>query len=257
MRQTEIYVEQVIIGFCVLVIVDVLLTGRVPQPSDKGLLTGAIVIGASYVVGILYDRCADSLLERFDRWNRIRFAVRGTPDDHMTPPAWPSDPFPQFSRKLSVKEEAAYLKSRLRLMRAMTTLVPAMTIAVLVARASFFPRPCPLVLIATVGMYFLVALLSREEVPRTDDKNLTEYVRSRRRTPHEGKIRLRFAPGGWTEPAVIGWFLLSAEAIAIAAWSGDWPEGFVIAVAGMLLTLLVAWSWVRISYTFMSLLRSG
>src|SRR5262249_2650788 len=99
MKHTAVYVEQVIIGFCVLVIVDVLLTGRVPSLSKEGLLEGAIVIGASYVVGILYDRCADSLLDRVDRWNRITYATRGAAADGIHRPYWRKDPFPEFSSK--------------------------------------------------------------------------------------------------------------------------------------------------------------
>jgi hypothetical protein len=85
-KHTEVYVEQVIIGFCVLVTVDLLLNGRLRDFSDKAIVAGAIVIGAAYVVGILYDRCADSLLDRLDRWHRLAYAYRDIPMSSSSKP---------------------------------------------------------------------------------------------------------------------------------------------------------------------------
>lgn len=81
MKTTEIFVEQVLIGAVVLAAVGLPF---VPQQLALWKQTGAAkdlfailasLIGVAYLLGVISDRFADSLLTRRERLNRIRFAI--------------------------------------------------------------------------------------------------------------------------------------------------------------------------------------
>src|SRR5215212_4594191 len=106
MEMTAVYVEQVIIGSLVLIAASLLVTGALP-PVDN-LKESVLWIGAAYVIGILYDKCADTMLERVDRWNRISFAVDvGKLGDGD---AVRDDLFPEYGKRHLLKSDMlAYL----------------------------------------------------------------------------------------------------------------------------------------------------
>ena len=80
MRTPEIFVEQVLIGFLVLLIPGLIWWDRFAPawvaPSDK-LFTGAALAGAAYLLGIVYDRVTDTLLEDVDQHFRLASETRG------------------------------------------------------------------------------------------------------------------------------------------------------------------------------------
>ena len=82
MKTTELFVEQVLIGFMVLLVGALVFWGDVYafalKRSDKSLdliVTGGILIGTAYLIGMVYDRIADTLLQDIEAQGRLQFAL--------------------------------------------------------------------------------------------------------------------------------------------------------------------------------------
>lgn len=241
MSMTAIYVEQVIIGFFVIVTAIVLATGALPAVGDKptSVLFGFALIAASYVVGILYDRCSDSLLARLERLSRILFATK-----NKTLPLC-TDPFPEYRSRLDVNAPwAAYLSSRMRLMRAFTTLVPAMTVATLVYRQDAYAL---VALAAVIVAYVATALLALLcTLPRTDDVDgLNDFLSQRQPGEH------------WLDPILAGLGAIVIVALRIASTDPQREIAYAIVAAGAGLTLLTGWAWLRVTDTLLHRIRDS
>ena len=83
MKTTELFVEQVLIGFMVLLVGALIFWGDVYafalKRSDKSLdliVIGGILIGTAYLIGMVYDRIADTLLQDIEAQGRLQFALR-------------------------------------------------------------------------------------------------------------------------------------------------------------------------------------
>lgn len=237
---TTIYVEQVIIGFTFLMTAAVFVTGRLPRLDGQGLVAGAIAVGASYVAGIFWDRCSDTLLERLERWRRLTFAIRDQYEIR-------ADPFPQFSDKLKSWDDVPYLQSRIRILRSMTTLVPLMTLAAVVQAARLPPEIRGLLLAATALLVLIVPLMSTRlpKVPRTNELDAVRALMPRKKALFHADY----------EPVLVALALLAIEAIAVGAMSKHRLLAMATAVAGMALTLAVGWAWLRIYTTYLAYLR--
>ena len=233
---TQVYVEQVIIGALVIVTVFVLATGALPVIPEKfnEIAAGLLFIGGAYVVGILYDRCANTLVERIERRHVLKFAMKKF-NLH-----WPlrRDPFPAYSEKQVLDSKPLpYLQSRMRILRGLTTLVPAMTITVLVLRN---PEERFLVGPAIAVIYLLFGLLSAfVEFPTTDH---SYYLN---RSP---KLPLPL------EPIVLGLVEMTVLALLVANCDPDAIVALELAIAGTILTLISAWAWLRVNVTIMQLI---
>ena len=102
----------------------------------QGFGFGAGVLGVAYLVGVVFDRFADTLLQGHAKHNRIRFALKGR-DSLSTP--W-ADVFPEDRLRIEVMlagdagaEWMGYLRSRMRLARAVTVFAPGLTLSVMLA----------------------------------------------------------------------------------------------------------------------------
>jgi len=232
MELTQVYVEQVIIGALVLITVAVLATGAVPLPDkDMEATFGFAFLGAAYVAGILYDRIADSLLERLERRKRFKFVLKDSK------PALPlvKDPFEEYGKKLSVEHRSlAYLEARMRILRALATLLPAMTLAFLLARDS---SGRPLAMIAAPSIYLLFGLLcGAMEFPATN-----EFEKLKRWPPRSV----------WLEPAFFGLVAMTLLNVYVARDSC----GVLIAIGGAVLALIAAWAWLRVYGTILHAIK--
>lgn len=230
MELTQVYVEQVIIGAMVLVIAAILVTGVVwfPEESLGEVVAGGAFIAAAYVAGILYDRCADTLLERLDRQNRVRFALKRF---RRTFPL-AGDPFRKYGNTLV--GNFPYLKSRMRILRALTTLVPLMALACLVARDPSDSGPAT---VSAAGIYVLIGVLC----------GLREYP-----TTHEfEKLNVVGLPPLWREPAILGLAAMTLLNVSFAIRDSDRLRALAIVLGGTVLTLIAAWAWLRVNDTVM------
>lgn len=241
MELTQVYVEQVIIGAMVLVIAAILVTGVVwfPESSLGEIVAGGAFVGAAYVAGILYDRCADTLLERLERQNRVRFALKRL--EQKFP--FEKDPFEEYGKKLA--RNFPYLQSRMRILRALTTLVPLMALACLVARDPSGSGPAAM---SAAAIYVLIgALCVVREYPTTYDyKKLNEELND---------VGL---PPPWREPAILGLAAMTLLNTTFAIRDFDRVRALMIVLGGAVLTLVAGWAWLRVNDTAMyAIQRAG
>ena len=168
MSTTEIFIEQVIIGLLVLLI-GCLLGGEssVRWVLNADLGSFVVVAALAYLLGIVFDRIGDTVLARLERHNRLHFAAEIAPRPNApTDPEVPlEDPFQEDKARLAVlgPDGAAkygdYLRSRIRLTRALAFSLPALALSSSVAAMDWDPAPgVSFQLVATVR-WAAVALL--------------------------------------------------------------------------------------------------
>jgi hypothetical protein len=266
MKTTEIFVEQVLIGFLALLVIAPLLWSDLPALSTwlraKGEVVASLAaVGAAYLVGIVYDRLADTLLEDVDqhrRWTVVRSRARTIV----------GDPFPEGRWRLAmlrdgsaVTEHETYLRSRLRLSRALATLVPGLCLAyVLVATRRRVPdalwlpvaTATPFVYGATLAFKLLVSRRGHGwtagRVPKTYEQDAESKYED---------LRRRGLP--WlviTEPVTWGGSLLVLLTAAVA-FTAPGPWLWLMPHVAIAATLLCGWAWWRINRTYLVFVRDA
>jgi hypothetical protein len=264
MKSTELFVEQTLTGFLVLSaaaapFVGVEILQKVSDEATGGLDIGeaAGAIGVAYLLGVVFDRFADTLLERFNRWNRLLFAIELKEKNEGLSP---HDPFPEDRLQIEVIHQGGeawewmdYLRARIRTARAMAAFVPALTLSLALA-VGFRNRPdvTRAALTMVVAVYLMSFLASRflekssRRLPKTYELHTDEdfqHARANMRT-----IR---------EP--VFWLIVSLAALGVTLIVvNDGPERDVMAAvlaAGAVLGSISAWAWWRMTITFMQFLR--
>lgn len=265
MKTTELFVEQVIIGLAVLVAGGLMLPGDLAQRVFHANLGEiAVIVAAAYLVGIIYDRVGDTLLQDLERHGILLFALGRrvrAPD--------PNNPFPIGRLRLAVLQGpdgvatyAHYLRSRIRLMRALTTLAPLLCAAVGLGLLDRWPAKQivgTLLVVLLYGAGFLAKLTASPGLRTEDlanDATRTDYERT-----IGGYDRTCGAPSlgpvaflDRNEP--LAWHALGVIAIGtVAAMIGrTFLLGLAWGAAGAIVTALAGWSWWRISRTHYDLL---
>ena len=264
MKSTELFVEQTLTGFLVLTAAAAPFLGlevvqKVSDEATGGLDIGetASAIGAAYLLGVIFDRFADTLLERFNRWNRLLFAIELKEKNEGLSP---HDPFPEDRLQIEVIHEGGeawewmdYLRARIRTARAMAAFVPAVTLSI--ALALFFRDhrdTVNAVLAITLTAYVISFLASRilekssRRMPKTYHLRTgadCEHARSMMRTMRE--------PVFWLGVCLV---VLGGSLIALADGDDRLPIAGVLATGGVL-GGISAWAWWRTTITFMQYLR--
>jgi hypothetical protein len=264
MKSTELFVEQTLTGFLVLTAAAAPFLGleavqKVSDEATGGLDIGeaAGAIGAAYLLGVVFDRFADTLLERFNRWNRLLFAIELREKNEGLSP---QDPFPEDRLQIEVIHEGGeawewmdYLRARIRTARAMAAFVPAVTLSI--ALAIFFQQrrgTVQLVLGIILAAYVISFLASR--ILEKSDRRLpkTYHLRTDAECQHaRAMMRTLREPVFW-----LGVFLtaVGASLIALAADADRAALAGVLATGGVLAGIS-GWAWWRTTITFMQFLR--
>ncbi len=265
MKTTEVFVEQVLIGFLVLLIGALPFVGAIPSEFD-GLLKiigSAIgVVGMAYLLGIPFDRFADTVLSSLERRNRLAFSA-----EHRVPKS--GDPFPASLLRIAVQQAndgtvawLEYLRSRIRLARAVAVFAPGLTLSAILAtwpesEQSWYVSSAPRwAVIATLGsscviyaMAFLWAIHEKKTLPGTK-KHLKMVIKQKANPEKQQAI-----PGLTWKHDPVPWLLLPFVAIgvtlAVVSQSG---LCVLVGVVGLLITVLTGWSWWRITKTYMTFL---
>jgi len=187
-KTTEIFVEQVLIGALVLIVVGLFL-GVGLEDLSAGTVTGVAVglagLGAAYLAGIVYDRVADTMLASIESRSRLR-AAKKRHDDSICKTVLPRDLFPEDKLRLliqsaekTVGDYADYLRTRMRLTRALATLAPALAVAVAVGKplagAGHSAETRVDALLWVLGMYALVFALALLREHRGDVNHRTTW----------------------------------------------------------------------------------
>lgn len=243
MRTTEVFVEQVLIGFVVLIICTLpfgLLDGILFGLENVGFLEGFVVIAVAYLLGIPADRIGDTLLSGLDQRNRLRFALKH--------PIAGEDPFAEDLLKISVMKKGGpawdwldYLRSRIRLARALTAFSPALTISGVLA---VWPQDLPAwalgVGLGGTFLIYIVALflVTAQDLPKT----------------YEVKAEQKEDFVWWRDPVCRLFLLLVALGTALGVASRA-VEALPVGLGGLLLTLVAGWTSWRVTLTFMRFLR--
>lgn len=282
MKTTEIFVEQVLIGAVVLAAVGLPF---VPQQLALWNQTGAAkdfltilvsLIGVAYLLGIISDRFADSLLARLERLNRIRFAV-GKLKKKPEPAV---DYFAEARLKIQIMSAGGptadwmnYLRSRIRLTRALAVFLPALTVSAILLVDEKTDRSLTASLNAAAGnndarysvlaataVFYLLAFFLRKVArppPRTHagEKVLNYWKRHCRpkKTPVYKEVVLDPVVIVLTLGAATGCIIWWLDASARDATPGTLT--IATGAAGGMLTIAAGWCWWRITNTFMTFLR--
>ena len=172
----------------------------------------------------------------------------------------PDDPFPEDRLQIEVIQKGDeawewmdYIRSRIRIARAMTVFVPALTLSVELAMG-FRGRPDTIraVLAIVVAAYVAAFLASRilerssRRLPKTYDLHTDEDCRDAR-----ARMRVTMEPAFW-----LGVVLLAMGIGLVAVGTGPGRAGMAAVLGtGAVLTAISAWTWWRTTETFMQFLR--
>jgi len=285
MKTTEIFIEQVLVGSIVLAIAVLPLYAEIPcrWPTIEctkltfvgGVAGGAVLLGLVYLVGMVFDRLADTILETWERHMRLRFAFKATT-------GWPRpwrDPFPEGKYKTriliqggAVSEWIEYLRTRIRLARSLAIFLPGLTVALQAALLHFDCKAdcggmsCDpwLGIVLLAGYMVLPSIqwcLSRSKSlsemskgiwkpPKTndDEKEVCNYARAR------GLVNQDGPSAGWTflDVCLGPPFVLFAVLLCYSGFIAAKDSWLLwITISGFGLTILSAWAWSRIVNTYM------
>jgi hypothetical protein len=279
-KTTELFVEQVIIGLAVIAVGALIIGGAVVKfvlTAELGEL--AVVVAVAYLIGIVFDRFSDTLLGGLEQHHRLRFALKQLKSG-LAPL---EDPFPEDKYRMLIlrhnraSDYAHYLRSRIRLTRAMTVLAPALFVAIsgtLSKVAGIERNVICMVVVAVYTISFLVRVRKRQNASA---ENLKKHPKGSYDPPrttalldgvvHEWYAKKWLAQNG-KEDLSVALFVLRSEPIswAVLVLATVGAASFVLfhqpqqesvhLVAGLILlggpavTALMGWSWWRISETF-------
>jgi hypothetical protein len=166
----QLYVEPIIVGSLVLALLSLPYAPEVmalvptkPLKLPQGFALGAVLVGIAYLVGMLADRLIDSGLEAVEQHNRVRFACSKLKVDEKKPAsdeqaridAWIGkslykDLYPEDRRRWWVYSSADrivdfldYVRTRMRLLRALAFLLPGLFYAAAIGAARMkWERDC-------------------------------------------------------------------------------------------------------------------
>jgi hypothetical protein len=192
-----------------------------------------------------------------NRWNRLLFAIELKEENQALSP---EDPFPEDRLQIEVIHEGDeawewmdYIRSRIRLARAMTAFVPALTLSVELAMG-FRDRPdmtravLAIVVAAYVAAFLVSQILERSSrrLPKTYDLHTDADCQGAR-----AKMKATREPAVW-----LGVFLLVLGLGLIPLGGGPSRAAMSVVLAtGAVLTAISAWAWWRTTETFMQFLR--
>lgn len=267
MKTSELYLEQVLIGFLIIAIaalpwIPELLWRTEEIKAGIGIIGGSAALGFAFFIGVPFDRLADTLTGRLDRRNRLKFAIdrenKKSQDQNMKFQDQSGkdidDPFPEdmlvilCRRDKGASETEDYHRSRVRLTRALAAYAPAMALIATFSVAHWETEGWqvePSTTAAWFGlvaaMYFVWALLVLDDsdLPRTNNrKKMDDYSVQQSKTGFD--LRNLAMPS-----------LILAVAVFVGLRHGcEHKLALATALGGALFTLLSMWSWWRISTTY-------
>lgn len=278
MKSTEVFVEQLLIGvlgavtLC-LAFADwrhlVELTTAEATNAITSWVLGGVGLGVAYLLGVLMDRSADTLLDPLKRHQRLRFALSQA---RRPPSQWRPryDPFDQARLEVVVRAHGGdladwlhYLRSRIRIARGIAVYLPALTLSIVLATGGL--QQTWLSWIIPLG-YILAGLgnVLYPEIPKThgDVKAIEAYyaarsgLRPKRALPPKEKRSSSQGAQLFTDVISCPVVRLGSAFIVVALLLARESQiGIQITLAGAALSLLAGWAWWRITQTLMRFLK--
>lgn len=277
MKTTEIFIEQVLIGLLVLAtgFLPYIDTNKIKELKEyNSIVEGALIIAVAYLLGIVFDRFADTLLSRLDQYHRLNFTIEliKKGKQHSGP-----DPYPEDKYQIKILqgsggaiEKMNYFRSRMRLSRALAIFTPALTISCLLSLWQYqykdmIPPPPGYILYFLGGtaliyvLCFIITAFVLDELPKTKEidilkvKNVKGVYKCKfiyvDKFPTFSKAEFSW----WWEPTTVAGVLLFGMMTFIAAYYHQ-KHACVVLLTGLGISAISAWSWRRISQTFMKFL---
>lgn len=277
MKTTEIFVEQVLIGLLVLA------TGFLPYCNtakiqeifeSKSIIEGAGIVAIAYLFGIVFDRFADTLLSRLDQYHRLKYTINliEKGKQHSSP-----DPYPEDKYQIKILqgsggtiEKMNYFRSRMRLSRALAIFTPALTLSCLLSLWQYQLHkekvPLPGYVLYFLGgtaliyvLCFIIIAFVLTKHPKTSEidipevKNVKGFYKCKfiyvDKFPTPSKAEFSW----WWEPTTVAGVLLFGMMTFIAVYYHH-KHAYVVLLTGLGISAISAWSWWRISETFMKFL---
>jgi hypothetical protein len=294
-KATEIFVEQLLIGLMVLFSTYMLAHGDlssrwIAQQMDAfstkdsifvNVIFGFLIVGTAYLIGIVYDRWADTILQDIDQHSRLHYALKGLGKNNFDELiCLEKDPYPEQDIRLQIMIQGKtladyhnYLRSRIRLTRAMTTFIPIISLSLLMnslhlCHKQRLPITISVAVIYAFVLTFKIFRLRRLkkmfgfiEPPKSNNfDKLKEYVEINRKKNDEpkdkDKIELEWKIDNFTrEPVFWGLAAITVMGFYIIFSNNSHKLFIFYPVLGFILTLLVGWTWLRINNTLISLLK--
>lgn len=296
MKTTEVFVEQVLVGAMVLFTAMLVFLPETvvcfPVLPSRAISLGVVLTGVCYLLGIVFDRVADTLTDDLAVHNRVRFALRVLAGTAPWLSTW-VDPYPEdrlrirgFRATEAENDYEHYLRVRIRLARAVAVYLPALSAACAVGAVRFMElgaiRPTCAELLASppVGEELLFRFAAIPIVyaatipfrrlwvgrgPRTDDADEMKTYASRHDfLDGERIIKPKDQPRRYRRALVYDfvWSRISVLWLfpgGFAFWTVFANEIPAIVeagvVTGFLLSLLSIWVWWRVSGTYMTFIR--
>lgn len=272
MKTTEIFIEQVIIGFLVLGLMGLALMVLEPGGSDllkfdfqnktfAAVVWSAGALAAAYLIGIVYDRICDTLMGGIEQMQRLRVGLTDSGLNKQVK----SDPFPEQEMRIQVlaksttDEYSDYLRTRLRLTRALATLLPALMFALLLGKLQYL-RIAGISLIGLGMVYGVVFLLKIFDWPKgppsTKSTDAVNKYRAQLLTKKKNRNEGRTGPLGLLitdvvkEPVFFALAIITGAGLILALRAGG-NELLMYPLVGFVLALLVGWVWWRIYWTYL------
>ena len=264
MKSTELFVEQTLTGFLVLTaaaapFIPLDTLQKLPDDAKGGVDIGSAAgaIGAAYLLGVVFDRFADTLLERLNRWNRLLFAIDLMEDGKALSK---DDPFPEDQLQIEVIRQGDqawewmdYLRSRIRIARAMASFVPALALSLMISiglrdRPTMMNTALTIIVAAYLASFIASRILERSSrrLPKTYDLKSEEDCRRACKMMSTTK-----EPLVWLTVTLLG---IGVALIAVGPNPG-WGAMTAIFATGIALTGVSAWTWWRTTMTFMQFLH--
>ncbi|MEA2876352.1 MAG: hypothetical protein QOF14_1548 [Hyphomicrobiales bacterium] len=260
MKTTELYLEQVLIGFLIIAIVALpwipeLLSRTEDIKTGIGIIGGSAALGFAFFIGVPFDRLADTLTGRLDRRNRLKFAIERENKKFQDQSGKDiEDPFPEdmlviaCRRDKGASETEDYHRSRVRLTRALAAYAPAMALIATFSVAHWENEGWRVEPTAAAVWFGLAAagylawallVLDDSDLPRTNDAKKMPVYRAERQKSGFDLRNLAMPSLILTVALIVGLRHYCEHKLALAT-----------ALAGVLFTLLSMWSWWRISTTY-------
>lgn len=278
MKTTELYIEQVIIGLLVLAIVAMPWAPELSYHlGDINLAEGSVLLGLAFLLGIPFDRFADTLSDRLDQHHRLQFALdryegKTFPEPKPAGKKLQSDIFAEDQFRLSgLREEDAvvnwieYHRSRIRLARALAVYGAPLTLSLTLSMArkdhDLSHTEIGIWLIGVAVGYFAWGMLASsrkgglfgEELPRTDDATFFCYAIDRRRVDEATRLVKKGDFAGrrlWSDEWISLVVPVFSLVVAFAYGFKYGGKSVWVALCGALVTVVSTWSWWRISGTY-------
>ncbi len=226
---------------------------------------GTLLLAIAYFIGIAYDRISDTLLQDFERHNRLKVAWKEIRKKIVSRSKDDSFPLHEirlnvFRDQAAVTAHAAYLRSRMRISRSLATLVPLVPLAVLMYFAGndvFVSRADMAIFVFFLYTLFLALKIFKmpEGPPKTNVSNyiLYSYMCCRLVRTKDDRCYFRLIYYDYIrEPLTIAVVIIAVLTYILSAYviRNPFPTSLLYFLAVIVMTLSVGWVWWRISETY-------